>query len=216
MFCSPEPDVNLCDDGESFPTLESGLWEVFDHPLTTLPPITLFSPNTLRDNTASLLTFPDSPYPLTQSMGFGVGEIFSIDVSVDEDDFYYGLDNIAIEKHDPNETLVGRSSVDIVFTVLPSLDHDDHVSPDPLAICHVSPSCSLLSHSPECYNWLLVDSHVVLEGNKVECFETQGTFRGCNPSLNPYNLYLEHLSGKIRLIIAFNYSTDFSKGFDKF
>jgi len=90
------------------------------------------------------------------------------------------------------------------------------VSTDPLDILHASPSCSLPSHSHECYDWPLVDSHVVLEGNKVDCFATLGTFRGYNPSLDPYNLYLEHLPGKIVLIVAFDYSTDFSKAFDKF
>jgi len=110
-----------------------------------------------------------------------VGEIFSIDVSVDEDNSCYGSDNIAIEEHHPNETLVGRPSVDVVFTVLPSLDHDDHVFLDPLDIFHASPSCSLPSHFPECYDWPPVDSHVVHEENKVDCFETLGTFRGFNP-----------------------------------
>jgi len=55
-----------------------------------LPLIASFSPNTLRDNTASLMTFPDPRYPLTQSMGFRVGEILSVDVSIDEDNSYCG------------------------------------------------------------------------------------------------------------------------------
>jgi len=46
-FPSPEPDVNLCDHGESFPTLESILEEVFDPPSTTLPPVAPSLPNTL-------------------------------------------------------------------------------------------------------------------------------------------------------------------------
>ena len=64
-FRSPEPDVNLFDDGESFPNLEFGLEEVFDPPSTTLPPAAPSSPNTLKDNTTSITTFPDMPYPLT-------------------------------------------------------------------------------------------------------------------------------------------------------
>jgi len=174
-FRSLEPNVNLYDDGESFPALEFGLEEVFDPSSTTLPTVAPSSPNTVRDNTASITTFPDTPYPLTQSTGFAVGEIFSIDVSVDEDDSCCGSDNTAIED-DPNETLVGRLGVDVVFTVLPSLVHDDHVSPNPLDVFHASPSCSLPFHSPECYDWPLVDSHVVLEGNKIDYFETLGTF----------------------------------------
>ena len=37
MFSSPKLDVKLCDDGASFHPLESGLEEVIDPPLTTLP-----------------------------------------------------------------------------------------------------------------------------------------------------------------------------------
>jgi len=55
----------LFDDGESFPNLEFGLEEVFDPPSTTLPPAAPSSPNTLKDNTTSITTFPDMPYPLT-------------------------------------------------------------------------------------------------------------------------------------------------------
>jgi len=67
-----------------------------------------------------------------------VGEIFSIDVSVDEDDSFFWSNNIDIEEHDPNETLVGRPGVVVVFTLLPSLDHNDHMSPDTFDIFHVS------------------------------------------------------------------------------
>jgi len=76
-----------------------------------------------------------------------VVEVFSIDFSVDEDDSYCGSNNIAIEEYD---YLVGRPGVDVVFTVLPCPNHDDHVSPDPLDIFHAFPSCSLPFHSPEC------------------------------------------------------------------
>ena len=60
-FHSSKSDVNLCDDGEFFSTLESRLEEVFDPSLTTLPSVVPSSPNILRDNTASITTFPDSP-----------------------------------------------------------------------------------------------------------------------------------------------------------
>ena len=56
----------------------------------------------------------------------------------------------------------------------------------------------------------------MLEGNQVDYLDTLGTFRGYDPSLDPYHLYLEHLPGKIVLIIAFDYSSDFSNAFDKF
>ena len=50
----------------------------------------------------------------------------------------------------------------------------------------------------------------------VDCSESLGTFRGYDPSLDPYSLYLEDMPGKIIFPIAFNHSTDFSKAFDKF
>ena len=56
-FSSPSLDVNLCDDGASFLSLESGLKEVFDPPLTTLPIVAPSSPRTFRNNTAFIMTF---------------------------------------------------------------------------------------------------------------------------------------------------------------
>ena len=69
--------------------------------------------------------------------------------------------------------------------------------------------------SPECCDLSLIDSHVVLEGNEVDCSKSPGTFREYGPSLDPYSLYLEDVPGKIMLIIAFDHSTDFSTTFDK-
>jgi len=58
---SPRVDVNLCDDGASFPPLESELEEVLDPPLTTLLTVALSFPNILRDNTTFIMTFLDTP-----------------------------------------------------------------------------------------------------------------------------------------------------------
>ena len=63
---------------------------------------------------------------------------------------------------------------------------------------------------------LLLNPHVILEGNEVDCYKSLGTFRGYDPFLDPYRLYLEGMPGKIMLIFAFDYSADFSKAFDKF
>jgi len=62
---------------------------------------------------------------------------------------------------------------------------------------------------------LLIDPYVILEGNEVDWSESPGTFRGYDPSLDPYSLYLEDMPGKIMLIISFDHSTDFSKAFEK-
>jgi len=118
--------------------------------------------------------------------------------------------------HDFNATLAGRSYVDVVITVPASPDMVDSISLDPLDTLHASPACSLPSPSPECHNLLLTEYHVILEGKTVDCIESLGTFRGYDPSLDPYSLNLGNMPAKIMLIIAFNHSTDFSKAFNKF
>ena len=105
--------------------------------------------------------------------------------------------------------------MDVVVAVSPSPDLIDHVSPDPLDISHVS-SCSLPSLSPEYCDLLPIDSLAVLKGNVVDCSESLTTFRGYDPFLDPCRLYLEGMPGEIALIIAFDYSADFSKAFDEF
>jgi len=56
----------------------------------------------------------------------------------------------------------------------------------------------------------------MLEGNKIYCMDSLGTFRGYDPSFDPYSLYLGNMPAKILFTIAFNHSTDFSKACDKF
>ena len=56
----------------------------------------------------------------------------------------------------------------------------------------------------------------MLEGNAIGCVEFLGTFRGYDPSLNRYSLYLGNMLVKIMLTTVFDYSTDFFKAFDKF
>ena len=63
---------------------------------------------------------------------------------------------------------------------------------------------------------LLVNNQDMIERNVVGCVESLGTFGGHDPSFDPYNLYLENMPEKIILTIDFDYSTDFSKAFDKF
>jgi len=43
------------------------------------------------------MTLPDPPLPLAQPMEFEVGETFSVNTSVDEDDNYYELGHALIE-----------------------------------------------------------------------------------------------------------------------
>jgi len=55
-------DVNLCDDGASFLSLKLGLEEVLDVSLTTLPIVAPSLANTLKNNRAPFMTFPDPPF----------------------------------------------------------------------------------------------------------------------------------------------------------
>jgi len=77
-FSSLKLDVCLCDDGASFPPLESRLEAVLDPSLTTPSLIAPSSTSIFRDNTMLIMTFPDPPFPLTQSMEFELGETLSI------------------------------------------------------------------------------------------------------------------------------------------
>ena len=70
---SPRLYVNLCDDGASFPPLEFRLEEVLDPPLTDLLRVAPSFPTTLRDNTAFIMTFLDTPSLLAQSTEFEAG-----------------------------------------------------------------------------------------------------------------------------------------------
>ena len=49
-----------------------------------------------------------------------------------------------------------------------------------------------------------------------DCIDNLGTFRGYNPSHDPYSLYLESMPLKTMFVTAFTSFTDFSKAFDKF
>jgi len=46
--------------------------------------------------------------------------------------------------------------------------------------------------------------------------DSLGTFRGYDPSFDPYSSYLGSMPVKIMLTTKFNFFTDFSKAFDKF
>jgi len=215
-FSSPKLDVCLCDDDASSTPLEFGLEAVVDPSLTTPSLVAPPSPSTLRGNTTFNMTLPAPPLPLAQSTEFEVGETFTVNAGVDEDDVCYDSDNILIEVHDFDATVRGMSYVDVVITVPASFDMVDDMSPDPLDIFHASPLCSLPSPSLECHHLLLVEYHVMLEGNEINCMASLGTVRGYDPSLDPYSLYLGGMPMKIMLTTAFHFFTDFSKAFDKF
>jgi len=183
-----------------FPELDVSL---FDPPSTTLPLVAPSSPNALRDNTTSITTFPDTPYPLTQSTGFGVGEIFSIDVSVDEDNSSCGSDNIPIEEHDHNENFVGRLGVDVVFTVLPSLDHDTICPSIPLTFFMFL----LQVHYPSMLLSAMIGHLLILmlclRGIRSTIMRFQVPLEGITPTsiLTICNIYLEKLCSLLPLTI---------------
>ena len=98
--------------------------------------------------------------------------------------------NVLIKVYDFDAALVGRSYEDVVITVPASFDMADDISPGPLDTPHASPLCSLPSSPPECHNMPSVDFHDMLQGYVFDCMDSLGTFRGYDPSLDPYNLYL--------------------------
>ena len=118
--------------------------------------------------------------------------------------------------HDLHETPTRTSCVDVVVAGSANPNFVDNISPNPLDTFHASPFRSLPSPPPEYRNMLLANYHDMLEGNVVECFESLCTFRGYDPSLDPYGLYLKIMPAKIMLTFAFNHSKDFSRAFDKF
>jgi len=168
-FSFPKLDVCLCDDGASFSPLEFGLNVVLDRPLTTPSLVTPSLPSFLNNNTTFIMTLPNPPLPLTQSTEFEVGDIFSVNACVDEDDICYESDNAFIEVHDFDATLAVRPYVDVVVTMPTSPDLVENMFPDPLDTIHASPLCSLPSPSPECHNLSPVAHHDMLEGNEIDC-----------------------------------------------
>ena len=55
----------------------------------------------------------------------------------------------------------------------------------------------------------------MLEENEVDYVEFLGTFRGYDPSLDSYGLYLVNIVAKIMGTIVFDHSHNFPKAFDK-
>ena len=180
---SPELDVCLCDDGASFPPLESGLEVVFDPLLTNPSLVAPSSTNTFRDNTMLIMTFPDLPFPLAQSTEFEVSETLGINTTVDEDDTCYESNHTFIEVHNFDATLEGRLYVDAEVIITTSPDVVENISHDSLDTLHTSLSCSLPSPSPKCHNLSLVAYHDMLEGNEIDCMDSLGTFRGYDSSI---------------------------------
>ena len=79
------PEVSLCDDDESFFSLEYDVVvdtllanpaKVIDTPLTPLPLVALSLVNTTSDTTKGSLTLPISPIPLAQCIGLKVDDPF--------------------------------------------------------------------------------------------------------------------------------------------
>jgi len=161
------------------------------------------------------MLLPDA-LPLAQSTEFEVGETFTFNASVDEDEACYDLDSVSIEVHDSVATLVRMSYVDVIITVPTTYDMVDDISPDPLDTFRVSSLTSLSSPSLECHSFFITDYYDVLKGNVSDCIESLGTFRGYNPFLDPYSLYLESMPLKVMFVTTFTSITDFSKAFYKF
>jgi len=154
------------------------------------------------------MLLPDPLFPLAQLTEFKVGETFSVNATVNEDDICFASDNVVLKVHDSDAALAGRPYMNVMITMPASSDFIDNVSRDPLDTPHAFPLCSLPSPLPECHN--------MFQGDVFDCMDSLGTFRGYNPSLDPYSLYLENMPLKIMFITVFTSFTDLSKTFDKF
>ena len=161
------------------------------------------------------MTFPNQPFPLAQSIEFEVGQTFGISASVDKDGTCYESGDVSIKVPDLDATFVGRSYEDAEVIVPTSPNLVDHTSPNHLDTFHAFPTYSLPSPSPECYNMSLVEYRDMLEGNEIDCVESLSTFRGYDPSLDPYSLYLGNMPVKIIYTIVCDHLHNFSKDFDK-
>jgi len=86
------------------------------------------------------MILPYPPPPLAQSTKFEVSNTFIANTSLDDqNDIYYESDNIFFKVHDFDTTLIGRSYVDVVITMLPNPDTVDDIFPNPFDASHVSP-----------------------------------------------------------------------------
>jgi len=184
-FSSPKLDVCLCDDGVSFPPLESRLEAVLDPPLAALLLVAPSSLSTLRGHTAFDMTFPDPPLPLAPLTEFELGETLSVNASIDEDASCFDSNIVLIEVDDSVATPIGMSYMDVEITVLASTVMDDDVSLDPLDPPHASSLCSLPSPSPECYIMPFADLHDVLQGDMSDCMNSLVPLEGMTPPLTP-------------------------------
>jgi len=166
-FSFAKLDVCLCDDGPSFTPLESGQEAVLDPSLTAQSLVASPSPSILRDNIAFNMALPDPPLPLPHSMKFEIGETFTVNASVDEDDVCYDSENVLIEVHDFDATLAERSYVDVMITMPASSDMVDNISTDPLVTLHASPSCSLPSPSLSVITCYFLNIMLCLRGKRL-------------------------------------------------
>ena len=80
--------------------------------------------------------------------------------------------------------------MEAVVIVPTSHDPIDNISPVPLDAFHVFSSCSLSSPSPECHQLSIVNHYDMFEGTVFDCLDSLGTFRGYDPSFDPYSLYI--------------------------
>ena len=85
-FISARLDVNTCDDGVSFPPLESALKEVLDPPPTISPIVAPSLLSTLGDTTKDVLSLTISPLTVALYTKLKVGESFRDDASMYSED----------------------------------------------------------------------------------------------------------------------------------
>jgi len=114
--------------------------------------------------------------------------------------------------HDLVEAPLEESHDAFIHEESPNLSFDDNVIPNPLDHSHVSPMCSQPSPYPECDIVELVDNSMIYNANidfdydgnefnvlggNVDDYVSLVYFRGYDPSIDPYCVFLEDLPRKI-------------------
>jgi len=148
---SPRPVVNLYDDYESFLPLEpnfmvdaplTGLEEVVDPPLTSLPFIAQSSSSTPKGITEGVLSVLSFPIPLAQRAGLEMGESSMGDASFIKDDLVDWLGELTLIdrflEETPFEELCGGG---MIVGVAPNIKHIEPICTKSLDLTPISSPC---------------------------------------------------------------------------
>jgi len=140
------------------------------------------------------------------------GEPFGFDVRLDVVDACFESEYIFDKEHNPDKTPLEESRYVFMHEESPSLGFHDIALPNSLDHSHVSPKYSQPSISLQYSLDAPVDNPMIcyanndlgyedtifsMLGENVDDYVSLGYFRGYDPSVDPYYVYLEDLPSKI-------------------